>query len=302
MRGIVSDIEVATPASLTEALAILANPATSDLRPLAGGTDLMVVLNAGMMPTKRFLNVQALPELKRLSVGPGGAEIGAGVTYTRLLREAGIVEEYPNLAEASRWVGGAQIQNRGTVGGNIVNASPAADAVPALMAYDAVVVLASAAGGKRQVPLSEFYEGYKKMKLAKGELLVSVMLPPPPSGASHYFRKVGTRLAQAISKVVLAGVIRKNATGAIDHVAISIGSVAPTTLRLSAVEDFLIGKNLEDDGVVDEAVALFDAAIAPIDDIRSTAEYRRFAARNCFRQFLAEGECIALADFASPLG
>lgn len=295
MQGTYSDIAVENPRTLAAALDLLADPEHAGIRPLAGGTEVFVLLNAGMLRERRFFNVLRIPQLRKIAVRKGTTSIGAAVSYSALMEHKAVRERFPALVEAARWTGGVQIQNRGTLAGNIVNASPAADSVPPLMAYDATLLLRSAARGERRVALGEFFLGYKKLDLAPDELLVAVELPDPPPRARHYFRKVGTRLAQAIAKVVLSGVIRQDKDGHVDHVRIVVGSVAPTTLRLRAIEDHLMGRELTD-GVRHKAVEMFRLAIAPIDDIRSTRDYRLFAATNCFREFLEEGHHVALAD------
>jgi xanthine dehydrogenase small subunit len=177
------------------------------------------------------------------------------------------------LAGAARLIGGAQIQNRATLGGNIANASPAADAVPILMAAEAILVLASAAGSRR-VPITDFFTGYRRTLLAPDELLYAVEIPPLPGVA--WFRKVGTRAANAISKVVLAGVRGERPR-------IALGSVAPTALRLPRTEAALAAG-----ATLDDAAALLLQEIAPIDDLRSTAHYRRLVSMGLLRQFWEE--------------
>lgn len=273
--------QLVVPGSLTEALGELRrHPAA---RPFAGGTDLMVVLEAGRLPPGRYVSLQNCRELLGIAdAANGGVAIGAMTTYSDIRDSARLTREYPLLAAAARETGGRATQNRGTIGGNIANASPAADTPPVLLVYDAELELVSA-GGARRVPYLGFHRGYKQMDLAPGELIARVHLPAAPAGR-HYYRKVGTRRAQAISKVCLAGTIHLDA-GVIQDVRIAIGSVAPTVLRAVQTEEILRGQPLDSDTVAAAERALM-AGIAPIDDIRSTARYRARVAGNLLREFL----------------
>jgi CO/xanthine dehydrogenase FAD-binding subunit len=199
--------------------------------------------------------------------------IGARATFTQIATSALVNEELPILAAAARQIGGVQIQNRATLGGNVVNASPAADAVPVLAVAEAALVLASAAG-ERRVPVNGFYTGYRKTDVGPGELLVAVELPP--LAGRPWFRKVGTRAANAISKVVMAGVRGERPR-------IALGSVGPTVLRLPRTEGVLA-----DGGTGEDAAFVLLSEIAPIDDVRSTAGYRRQVAANLVKQFWEE--------------
>ena len=243
------------------------------LTPLAGCTDVYVNLNFGLLPQKRFLNLWRLEELSRIEMRDGMLSIGALATYARLIRSPLVRGRLPILAAASREVGGAQIQNRGTLGGNIANASPAGDTLPVLAVADAVLVLASA-GGTRRVPFNSFYTGYRKSVLRPDELILSVEVPRVPG--RQWFRKVGTRAAQAISKVVMAA-IRADAPR------VALGSVAPTVLRLRETEAILAAG-----GSIEEARRVLVAEIRPIDDLRSTAEYRRRVSGNLLERFWRE--------------
>jgi CO/xanthine dehydrogenase FAD-binding subunit len=204
----------------------------------------------------------------------GGLRIGAGTTFTDIVRSPLVADRLPMLVAASREVGGVQIQNRGTLGGNVANASPAGDSLPVLAAADAVVVLRSA-GSERRVPFTEFHTGYRASVLGPDELIVSFEIPPVEG--EQWFRKVGTRAAQAISKVVMAAVKGPRPR-------IAIGSVAPTVVRARRTEDALASG-----ASIDEAQRIFGEEIAPIDDIRSTADYRRKVAMNLLRRWWGEG-------------
>jgi len=239
---------------------------TPGCRPLAGGTDLMVMLHAGALrPEPRaVLDLWSLPELKGISRAGDVLEIGAAEPYTGIIRSAEAARDVPALVAAARTIGAAQIQNRGTLGGNLANASPAGDTLPALLAYDAMVVT-----DRRTIPIDQFFLGYRKTALQADELITAVRLP---LGRDVVFRKVGTRAAQAISKVVMA-VSRRPAR-------IAVGSVAEMPLRARAAERAL------ELGDVAGAVAAIADDIRPIDDVRSTAEYRRLVTQNVLRELL----------------
>lgn len=271
MRTNVADFELITPRSLADALALLHE--RGPLRPIAGCTDVFVDVNSGTLKGTRFLNLWPLRgELARIDGRDGAVRIGALATYTELIESPLVRERVPILADAARLVGGVQIQNRGTIGGNIANASPAGDTLPVLAVMDATVVLASARG-ERRVPFDSFYTGYRASVRRDDELIVAVELRPPRG--EQRFRKVGTRAAQAISKVVLAGALGKAPRFA-------VGSVAPTVIRLKNVEAALAAG-----ASIDDALAKLDDDIRPIDDVRSTAIYRRRVTENVLRDWLA---------------
>ena len=278
--------QLVVPATLSEALDDLAQHLGA--RPFAGGTDLMVLLEAGHLPEGRYVSLRRCRELKGIQqiADNGGVAIGALTTYTEIQRSALLTRDYPLLRLAARETGGVATQNRGTIGGNIANASPAADTPPVLLVYDAELEIVSASGTRR-IPYAAFHRGYKKMDLGAGELIARVMLPPRPKDGdrpAEYYRKVGTRRAQAISKVCFAGTIRIDA-GAIQDVRIAVGSVAPTVVRATQAEDALRGQPLDEHTIAAAERALL-TEIAPIDDIRSTARYRARVAANLLRQFL----------------
>jgi CO/xanthine dehydrogenase FAD-binding subunit len=243
------------------------------LTPLAGATDLYVAVNFGTLSTTRFLNLWSLDSLRRITMRNGVVSIGALATYTALIRSRLVRRHLPSLVSAAREVGGLQIQNRGTLGGNVANASPAGDTLPVLAAVEAVVVLRSAAE-ERRVPFAEFYTGYRASVRRPDELIVAFEVAPVEG--RQWFRKVGTRAAQAISKVVMAAVRGPRPR-------IAVGSVAPTVVRLSRVEHAL-GSG----AAIDDALRHLDQDIRPIDDLRSTADYRRDVVANLLRRFWAE--------------
>ncbi len=258
-----------------------------DALPIAGGTDLMVAWNAGGLAGRTFLDLSPLGAWSRIRQAKDALAIGSLVTHTDLLRHPLVRRRFPLLAEACATVGGVQIQNRGTIGGNVANASPAGDTFPPLAVYEAVVVVVSA-GGRREIPFLEFFAGPKRSRLAPGELIESLRLPLPARPPKRaMFRKVGTRAAQAISKTVAAGLLWLKRDGTVEELRVALGSMAPTVRRLRSAEAFAKGKHLTP-AVVREAVALVSADVSPIDDVRSTADYRLAVSRNLLFRFLGE--------------
>jgi CO/xanthine dehydrogenase FAD-binding subunit len=276
--------QLVTPETLSEALADLA--AHPEARPFAGGTDLMVLLEAGHLPPGRFVNLAKCRELLGIERrDEGGLSIGALTTYTDVRCSPLIDEDYGLLKLAAAETGGPATQNRGTIGGNIANASPAADTPPVLLVYDAELDLLSASGSRR-VPYASFHRGYKQMDLAPGEIIARVILPQAHMRRAFY-RKVGPRRAQAISKVCFAGVVAMDAT-VVRDIRIALGSVAPTAIRARRTEAALRGRPL-DAAAIAAAMEELVAEIAPIDDIRSTARYRSRVAANLLQEFLSSG-------------
>jgi len=282
MRAPVPEYMLETPRDLHAALGRLASD-PGVWRPFAGGTDLMVLLEAGKLPHRRFVNIWNLPELKGITADEGGVTIGALATYTEIRRHAAIAREFPLLARAAAETGSIATQNRGTIGGNIANASPAADSPPALLVYDAEIELVSA-HGTRRVAYANFHSGYKKMDLRPDELIARIHLPRAKGEWRQYYRKVGTRRAQAISKVCLAGAARIE-RGEIVEARVALGSVAPAVVRARATEEALRGKRPSRE-LAREAAAALEREIAPIDDMRSTARYRMRVAQNLLEEFL----------------
>ena len=292
MRSDPADYQLLAPGKLQAVISLLADEPGQWL-PIAGGTDVMVQFAAGKLPARKLLSIWNLPELQGIEISPEQITIGAGCTYTELRNHPVIAREFPLLASAARWTGGIANQNRGTLGGNIVNASPAADSLPALLAYEAELILISVRG-ERRVPYLGFHTAYKKMQLAPDELIQAICLRREFSGFLHYARKVGARNAQAISKVCIAalgrlhgGVIGGAIGGAIDDVRIALGSVAPVPLRLTELERVVKGKSIDPE-LVHLARKATAAAIQPIDDIRSNAKYRAAVARNLVAEFLQQ--------------
>ena len=270
MRTAISTLDLRRARTTDEALRILADDPRT---PIAGATDVYVALNFGTLDTQRFLDIWPLAELREITRARNGIRIGALATYTSMIQSPIVRESLPMLVEAARQIGGVQIQNRGTLGGNIANASPAGDSLPVLAAADAVVILQSV-DGDRRVPIGEFYTGYRRTVRRPNELVVAVEVPRVEG--KQWFRKVGTRAAQAISKVVMAGV-----RGPAPR--LSIGSVAPVVLRLRRTEALLARA-----ASLDEAARVFHEEIQPIDDLRSTAAYRRHVAESLLRRFWSD--------------
>lgn len=281
-------IEVLSAWDLDEALSLRA--AHPDARFLAGGTDLMVEIDLGQLP-KKLLNIHGVSELRGIRERAGGLWIGALTTHRELVESLLADSWAPALIEACRTVGAVQIQNRGTLGGNIANGSPAGDTLPVLLALDAQIEVASAARGTRTVPMDYLYKGYRQLNIEPDEMIIGVLLPDPHVGDHTYYRKVGTRLAQAISKVVLGARLRI-VNGVVTEARVAFGSVGPTPMRCPVVEAALVGRP------VDPQVArLVSQDITPIDDIRSTGRYRNRVAANILEAWLVS--LVLLAEEAS---
>jgi CO/xanthine dehydrogenase FAD-binding subunit len=271
MFGLISHRTLLEPRSMADALRMLRDE--GPLVPMAGCTDLYVSLNFGTLADTRFLNLWRLDALRRVAWQGDRLTIGALATHADIIRSPIVRKRLPMLVSACREVGGVQIQNRGTIGGNVANASPAGDTLPVLAAADAIVTLTSA-GGSRQVPFNAFYTGYRKTVMRPDELIVGFEVPA--IRGRQWFRKVGTRAAQAISKIVVAGI----GPTAKEPPRFALGSVAPTVVRARRTEEALAaGAPMAD------AQRALDGEIAPIDDVRSTSEYRRRVAANLLVRF-----------------
>jgi xanthine dehydrogenase small subunit len=271
MRTAINALELKTPKSLMDALRLLAKDPS--LTPVAGCTDLYVALNFGTLKETRFLDLWPLERLRKIEITDGVLRIGALATFTDIIGSGRVRKWVPMLIDSARQIGGPQIQNRGTIGGNVANASPAGDSLPVLAAAGAVVVLGSA-DEQRRVPFDSFYTGYRQSVRRPDELILAIEIPE--IRGTQWFRKVGTRAAQAISKIVMAGVRG-------DDVRIGVGSVAATTVRAPKTEAVLARG-----GSIDEAAGVFSQEVTPIDDVRSTAEYRRTVAANLLRRFWSD--------------
>jgi CO/xanthine dehydrogenase FAD-binding subunit len=268
MRTAAASLDLLRPPTVEDALQSMADDPS--LMPLAGCTDVFVGLNAGTFPGTRFVDLWGLDELREIGIRNGAISVGALATHTAIQESTAVRTRIPILGAACREIGGIQIQNRGTLGGNVANGSPAGDTLPVLAVAEAVVVLRSVRG-ERRVPFTSFFTGYRKSERKPDELIVSFEIPPLDH--VQWFRKVGTRAAQAISKVVMAVVGGERPR-------IAVGSVAPTVIRCMNTEAALAaGASFED------ASHILEAEVQPIDDVRSTASYRRRVCGNLLRRF-----------------
>jgi len=271
------------PRNLFEAYAHLA---AGPSRPIAGGTDVMVAITGELGPIpERMLDLSRIDELRGIQLDAGSLVLGARTTYTEIRRSALCREHLPALVEAAATIGAIQIQNRGTLGGNIANASPAGDTLPILLAADAVL-LVGGQRGEREIAARDFFVGYRATALAPDELILHVRFPLPP-GREVRFRKVGTRRAQAISKVVLALAWRDLGVHGWMDVRVALGSVAATPIRAAATELVLEGARPTPE-VADRAAETLAGELAPIDDVRSTADYRRTVSARILHRLLRD--------------
>jgi CO/xanthine dehydrogenase FAD-binding subunit len=283
MRSLLANFDLCAPQNLAEALEILSRE-PGGWKPFAGGTDVMVLLEAGRLPPGRYLSVARLPELHGIDVAGEEIVLGAMTTYSEILRSPALHAECPLLCRAAEETGGIATQNRGTIGGNIANASPAADTPPALLVYDAQIDVMSVRGVRR-VPYDRFHRGYKQMDLAVDEIIVSIRLARGRGTWVHGWRKIGTRRAQAISKVCFAAAIEMSGD-VVRDARIAFGSVAPTVVRAAHAESAIRGRALNVETFAACCAAL-ERDIKPIDDVRSTAAYRMRVASNVLRDFLS---------------
>ena len=282
MRSNVHQYDLIAPTTLNAVLQTLAeNP--GHYTPIAGGTELMVALGAGRLTPKNLLSINHLKELRFIDVTPDTVTIGSGTTFSDIRRHAALTAALPLLAQAASWTGSIANQNRGTLGGNIVNASPAADSPPALLAYDAELTLISATGS-RTMPYADFHLGYKRTALRPDELLQSIKINRNFESYTSYTRKVGTRNAQAISKVAIVA-LALMCDGLITDLRIGAASLRDRPSRLTATEQVLIGNPVTPHSIAAARAALQTEA-QPIDDIRSTAKYRATVAANLLEEFL----------------
>jgi OHCU decarboxylase len=282
VRSHPAEYELVAPNNLPSVLSLLAQEPGTWL-PIAGGTDLMVQYAAGHLATRKLVSIWNLPELRRIEILPGEIRVGAACTYTDLIQNAEVNREFTLLTSAARWTGGVANQNRGTLGGNIVNASPAADSLPALLVYGAELILVSVRG-ERRILYENFHTGYRKTQCAADEVIQSVCLPKQFSDYRAHTRKIGARNAQAISKICLAA-LGRIAGGVIEDIRMAVGSVAPIPFRLKETEKVLRGKKI-DPALILLAKKTAAREIQPIDDIRSSARYRRAVTANLVAEFL----------------
>ena len=271
MRTAITPLQLRRPKTIHDALNMLRDD--PGLVPIAGCTDLYVAVNFGTLTGTKFLDLWPLDPLRRITATDDTLSIGAMATFTDIIWSRNVRKRVPMLVEAAKLIGGPQIQNRGTIGGNVANGSPAGDSLPVLAAADAMIVLRSAADDRR-VKFTEFYTGYRQSVRQPDELIVAIEIRR--QSGTQWFRKVGTRAAQAISKVMIAAVRDARPR-------IALGSVAATTVRVPKTEQALAGG-----ASIDEAVRVFEKEITPIDDVRSTAHYRKTVASNLLRRFWAD--------------
>lgn len=284
MRGNADLHDLVAPGTLAGVLDLLAAEPGA-WTPIAGGTELMVAFAAGRLTAPKLVSLWGIPDLRTIEIQSQKVVIGAAATFLDLRRHAVIAAEFPLLAKAASWIGSVANQGRATLGGNLVNGSPAADSSPALLAYDAEIELISARG-RRRVPYSEFHTGYKHNVLAADELLYAIYLPRRFAHHVQYLRKVGTRRAMAIAKVAL-GATALLENGVIREIRLGAASLAPFPVRLLQAEAALLGQAMTRDTIQSAHRALL-AEIKPINDIRSTADYRSRVAVNLFDEFLLQ--------------
>jgi CO/xanthine dehydrogenase FAD-binding subunit len=284
MRGHLPSFTVEVARDLDDALARLAD-APGQWLPLAGGTDIMVVLAAGHLPPGRYLSIWGLDELRGISVDERTIELGGLSTYTDVQRHPLLRRELPMLGEAARLSGATAIQNRGTLAGNIANGSPAADSPPALLAYDAELELVSVRG-RRRVRYADYHTGYKTSVRAPDELIAKIVLPRPAPDEQRIdvYRKIGTRKAQAIAKLGLAASLRMRGD-VVEDIRLGLSSVAPRPLLAERTASVVRGRAIAES--IELAVATLCEEVCPIDDVRSTASYRRQVAGNLLRDVLS---------------
>ena len=286
MRSNVAQFDLSAPPSLDAVLAQLAAEPGKHM-PIAGGTELMVALNTGRLSQHSLVSIHHLKELRFIRAEKDAIHIGSGATFTDIRNSAEIAANLPLLIQSASWTGTIANQNRATLGGNICNASPAADTPPALLAYGATITLISAAG-KRTLPYIDFHLSYKKTVLRPNELVHSVTVPRDFSGYRQYIRKVGTRNALAISKIALAGLAKLDGDKLAD-IRLGAASLTDRPVRCSATEAALMGKSIgpkSTDTTIRSARAALASETHTIDDIRSTAKYRAAVAGNLLEEFL----------------
>lgn len=285
MKSYLPEFELTQATTLERALEILNSEAVS---PIAGGTDLMVLLDAGKLPPGKFLDINSIDSLKTIDEDEAHIYIGALSTFTDIRNNPLCQQYFPMMCEAGRWSGAKAIQNRGTIGGNICNASPAGDTPPALLCYDAEVELSSTEG-VRWLPYHELHLDYKKLAKKPNELLTRIKIPKSDPHRFEHYEKVGTRLAQAISKICFAGLIEFNDDQTIQKIRLAWGAMGPYVLRSKTTENLLTGEKISDE-LISKVLNALDDELTPIADIRSTAEYRKKVAINLLNHFLNQAK------------
>jgi CO/xanthine dehydrogenase FAD-binding subunit len=284
MRGNAEAHQLIAPGSLAGVLELLA-AAPGEWTPIAGGTELMVAHAAGRLGAGKLVSLWGIADLRFIETHADNIAIGAGATFRDLRAHAGIAAQLPLLAKAASWIGCIANQSRATVGGNLVNGSPAADSSPALLVYDAEIELISLRG-RRRIPYSAFHTAYKRNVMALDELLYAIHLPLRFANHRQYLRKVGTRRAMAIAKVALAATALLE-NGLLREIRLGAASLAAFPARLYQTESVLLGQPI-DTRTLQLARNTLLAEARPIDDIRSTAEYRLRVAANLLDEFLLQ--------------
>jgi CO/xanthine dehydrogenase FAD-binding subunit len=284
VRGNAQAHQLIAPGSLSAVLELMAREPGA-WTPIAGGTELMVAFSAGRLTQPKLVSLWGISELRFIDTNPDSIVIGAGTTFFELRNHKVLSAELPLIAKASAWIGSIANQTRATIGGNLVNGSPAADSSPALLVYDAEIELVSVRGSRR-IPYAEFHTGYKSNIMSADELLYAVHLPRRFQRHHTYLRKVGTRRAMAISKVALAAtaLIENNI---VSEIRLAAASLAPYPARLFKTEAAIQGRPLTPETLLAARRELL-AEAKPIDDIRSTANYRRQVAANLLDEFIFE--------------
>lgn len=280
-----SEIELHRPANLAEALTLLAQYGP-DGKLLAGGTNIVVELRDGRHNCKSLVDLSHLKELRGISQPDGHIVIGGGTTITELIDHPLIVSHAGILRDAARLFASPLVRNRATVAGNLVDASPAADTAPPLLALNAEVQLMSQAA-TRWVKLEDFITGVRKTLLQPGELMVAIRWPVPSARSAGAYTKVGLRKADAISVLSAAVMVELDDAGLCKQTSIALGAVAPKPFRARAAEALLIGKVL-DPVLIAEAARLAAESTRPIDDIRGTAAYRKRVVAVTVRRLLTK--------------
>lgn len=284
MRGNAAAHELIAPGSLSAVLRLMAaEPGV--WTPIAGGTELMVAFSAGRLIAPKLVSLWGIRGLRFIDERPESIVIGAGATFLDLRNHPAVSAGLPLLAKAASWIGSIANQSRATLGGNLVNGSPAADSSPALLAYDAAIELISVRGTRR-IPYAEFHTGYKRNAMSPDELLYAVHIQRRFARHKQYLRKVGTRRAMAIAKVALAATALVD-RGIIREIRLGAASLGPFPMRLTRAESVLLGRPLTGETMQVARETLL-AEVQPIDDIRSTADYRRRVAANLLDEFLLD--------------
>jgi carbon-monoxide dehydrogenase medium subunit len=285
-RIISLDFECSRPRSVEEALEALNDEGA---RVLAGGTDLINNIKTNAANPSRLVYVLGISDLEFIDTSGGSLSIGAAVRLSDVERSRQVLSRFPALAEAINVIGGTQVRNMATLAGNICNASPGADTPPILLVLDAEVEVCGPNGGKsvktNRLPLAGFFTGPKKTVLKQGQMLRCVSLPLPSQHSGSAFRRLA-RVTLDIAKINCAAYVERDGDR-IREARVALGSAAPTPVRAPAIENALVGQRYSE-RVFREAAELVEQDIAPIDDVRSTAEYRRRVASLLVREALQE--------------